>query len=183
MKFVMGNFLTCIFFFFCRGPSVLQLLSVQIKITRVEQLISHFIRESRDNIAGEPVFYAVLWSDRAAVSSPRCLFPVYQRQFDEKSALLIKKIAELSQDMNNTKISKCAAQHGVFLRFSFVFLLFCSPAREILRLQIEVDKAESLLATGKKTSELRIAGETLELHQICKRNELKGRICCSPPKL
>lgn len=96
-------------------------MSVQIKITRVERFISHFIRESKDNIAGEPVFYTALWSERAAVSSPRCLFPVYQRQRDEKSALLIKKIAELSQDMNNTEISKSAAQHGVLLRFSFVF--------------------------------------------------------------
>lgn len=48
--------------FFCRGPSVLQLMSVQVKITRMEQLISLFIKESRDNIAGEPVFYTVPWS-------------------------------------------------------------------------------------------------------------------------
>lgn len=46
---------------------------------------------------------------------------------------------------------------------------------EILRLQSEVDNVQKLMAKGRKISELRITGETLQLHQICKHTQL---ICC-----
>lgn len=101
---------------------------MQGKIARVERLISVHIKESRDNYAGEPVFDTVLCSGRAAVSSSRCRFPVYQRQRSQKSDLLKKKVVELSRDINNTEISKCAAQHGALQQFAFSFLTISSSS-------------------------------------------------------
>lgn len=152
---------------------------MQGKILRVEWLINVHINESRNNYAGEPVFYTALWSSCAAVSSSRCLFPVYQRQWRQKSDLLKKKIVELGRDMNNTEISKCAAQHRrCSASTGFVLISFCSPARDILNLQTEVLKIESLMNKERKINTLRITGETLQPHPICKCTELKGPICC-----
>lgn len=152
-------------------------MSVQGKILRFEWLINVHINESRSNYAGEPVFYTALWSSRVFISLP---FSVYQRQWRQKSDLLKKKIVELGRDMNNTEISKCAAQHRrCSASTGFVLISFCSPARDILNLQTEVVKIESLMNKERKISILRITGETLQRHPICKCTEPKGPICCS----
>lgn len=87
---------------------MLALISVQGQITRAQQVIRVHIRESRANYAGEAVFYRLPLCP-AFLSSPRCPLPVYQRQWSQKVELIKKKIVELSRDMNNTEISKCAA--------------------------------------------------------------------------
>lgn len=94
---------------------------MQGKMARVEQQLSGHIKESRQNYAGESGFHTVLWAGPAPVHSYRCLCPVYKRQWSQQSDLLKKKIVELSRDMNNTDISKCAAQQGVLRHLLTVF--------------------------------------------------------------
>lgn len=86
--------------------------------------------------------------------------------------LLKKKVVELSRDVNNTEISKCAAQlstpqkSGGFNRFS----PFSPPAMEILKLQSEVENTKLLMVKEKNKSETLITGER------CKYR--RRPICC-----
>lgn len=142
------------FFSFSLAPPVLALISVQGQITRAQQVIRVHIRESRANYAGEAVFYRPPLCPTAVSSPPRCPFPVFQRQWSQKIELLKKKIVELSRDMNNTEISKCAAHlpEGGRHRPNG-FSPFSPPAMEILKLQSEVDKAKAMMAKEKEISE------------------------------
>lgn len=94
-------------------------------------------------------------------------FSDYQRQWRQKIELLKKKILQLNREERNSELSKGETQQNtLFCCYCCVhysidltsFVLF-PAAKEILKLQTEVDHFRQLMSDAKTTTDLQLKGE------------------------